>query len=302
MRDVARRILVPFGILFVLALAGAVLVQPSWCAGDSDEGASGKSDPRPDKATDKESPQADDEKPGDFWIDLRDKHGDDLNAAINEAIREMHERLEAIENQMDDLMRRSPWLRDFDRDRVPEPWWRDRPRDRRDLQPGPDIEELLRYLERELPREWPLHMQELLRELERDWPRERPEGEQFRLRIEPGPGRLLFTLRMDMQETDEAYILTLDMPGMEKEDIVVEVNDNVLSISGERKERVEEEREGERVQREIVYGRLDRTVTLPRDANVDEITSKYEEGVLTITVPKTQQEAEKGRRIIVHHP
>ena len=209
-----------------------------------------------------------------MWIDLREKHGEDLDAAIDEAIREMSERLEAIEKQMDEL-------------------------NRRDRQLAPELDELLRELERELPREWPLRMQELLRELESDQPRDR---QLFQFELGPKPDRFAFTMRMDMQETDEAYTFTLDMPGMDKEDIVVEMDEDVLSISGERTERVEEEREGERVQREITYGQFKRTITLPRDAVLDEITSKYEDGVLTITVPRRQQEAEKSRRIIVHHP
>lgn len=294
MRDVIRRVLVPFGVLLALAFAGVVFVQPSWGAGAAD-----KPNEKTDEAKGKESTEAKDEKPGDFWIDLREKHGENLDAAIDEAIREMSERLEAIEKQIDELRRHSPRFRDLDRDRPPVLWWSPRPRDRNEAGPPPDVEELLRELARELPREWPLHMQELLRELERDGPGDR---QFFQFKLGPKPDRLAFTLRMDMQETDEAYTLTLDVPGMDKDDIVVEVNDNVLSISGERKERVEEKREGEQVQREIVYGQFKRTVTLPRDAKADEITSKYEDGVLTITVPRTQQEAETGKRIIVHHP
>lgn len=210
----------------------------------------------------------------------------------------MQERLEAIEKQMDELRRQLPRFREFDRD-LPHMRWERRFRDRDEAGPPPELEELLRKLERELPREWPLHMQELLREFERDRPRDR-QLSQFE--IGPKPDRFAFTLRMDMQETDEAYVLTLDTPGMDKEDIVVEVDENVLSISGERKERIKEEHEGERVQRQIVYGQFKRTITLPRDAVLDEITLKYEDGVLIITVPRTQQEAEKSRRIIVHHP
>jgi len=293
MRDVTRKILVPFGVLLVLVLAGAVLVQPARCAGRSGEG-----DEKADKAEKKESAESGDEKPGDLWINLREKHGEDLDAAIDEAIREMEERLETLQKEMDELKRRSPRLREFDRN-LPHMLRERRLRDRDETQPRPEVDELLRGLERELPREWPLHMQELLRELERGQPR---GGQVFQFELGPKPDRFAFTLRMDMQETDEAYTFTLDMPGMEKEDIVVEVDEDVLSISGERKERVEEEREGERVQREITYGQFKRTITLPRDAVLDKITSKYEDGVLTITVPRTQQEAEKSRRIIVHHP
>ena len=76
----------------------------------------------------------------------------------------------------------------------------------------------------------------------------------------------------------------------------------MLTISGERTKRVEEDVEGENAKREIVYGSFMRTITLPRNADTEKITSEYKDGVLTIAVPKKEEQTEKSRRIIVHHP
>lgn len=100
--------------------------------------------------------------------------------------------------------------------------------------------------------------------------------------------------RMDLIETDEAYRLHLDMPGMSKDDLTISYQDNELTVSGERtSDRREEGEEYVRVERS--FGHFRRSFTLPNSVEADNIQAAYDDGVLTLTVPKT--ETEKPRQI-----
>ena len=92
------------------------------------------------------------------------------------------------------------------------------------------------------------------------------------------------------KEDEKAYYLEVDLPGIKKEDINIEVQDNMLIISGERKFKKEEEDKGyKRV--ESFFGKFERRFTLPSDADIDKIEAKTEDGVLHIIIPKVEQKA-----------
>ncbi|MFB6231552.1 MAG: Hsp20/alpha crystallin family protein [Salinibacter sp.] len=92
--------------------------------------------------------------------------------------------------------------------------------------------------------------------------------------------------RTDLAETDDAYTLRVDVPGMTKEDISINLQNNTLTISGERSsERTEESEEYVRVER--AFGNFHRTFTLPDAVDQENIEATYENGVLTINIPKT---------------
>jgi len=94
--------------------------------------------------------------------------------------------------------------------------------------------------------------------------------------------------RMDLVETDEAYRIHLDVPGMSKDDLTINYQDNQLTVSGERtSDRTDEDEEYVRVERS--FGHFYRSFTLPRTVNPDAISATYEDGVLTISVPKTEE-------------
>jgi HSP20 family protein len=100
--------------------------------------------------------------------------------------------------------------------------------------------------------------------------------------------------RTDLIETEDAYRLHLDLPGMSKDDLTINYKDNQLTVSGERaSERPGENEEFVRVERS--FGHFYRAFTLPRTVNAEDISATYENGVLTIRVPKT--EAVKPRQI-----
>lgn len=104
----------------------------------------------------------------------------------------------------------------------------------------------------------------------------------------------MWTPRTDLVETPEAYRIELDVPGIDREAIHINFQDDRLTISGERTREVHEENE-ERVRVERMFGSFFRTFTLPSTVNAEGISALHENGVLTITVPKAEES--KPRRI-----
>ena len=101
---------------------------------------------------------------------------------------------------------------------------------------------------------------------------------------------------VDIYENDDAFVATADLPGLKKEDIDVSLEDSVLTVSGERKfEASEGEGTFRRVERS--YGTFRRSFTLPRGVDAAKVEAKFEDGVLTLTLPKS--EIAKGRKITV---
>jgi HSP20 family protein len=103
---------------------------------------------------------------------------------------------------------------------------------------------------------------------------------------------------LEMTETDDAYKLTAELPGMDAGNIEVTVADGILTINGEKKEE-REEKEKDYYFSERNYGAFERSMKLPSDAAADKITAKSKDGVLTITMPKDQNAAAHKRRIAI---
>lgn len=98
----------------------------------------------------------------------------------------------------------------------------------------------------------------------------------------------------DVSESDEAYVIRVDLPGMKKEDLRIELHEDTLTLSGERTREQREERENlHRVERS--YGHFFRSFTLPKASHGQDIQASLQDGVLTIHVPK--REESKPRRI-----
>ena len=101
---------------------------------------------------------------------------------------------------------------------------------------------------------------------------------------------------VDIQENGEAYLFHAELPGLTKEDIHITLENNVLRVSGERKFEKDAKMENyHRVER--TYGTFTRTFSLPTQVDADKVQAAFENGILTITVPKAEQA--KPRRIAI---
>jgi HSP20 family protein len=101
---------------------------------------------------------------------------------------------------------------------------------------------------------------------------------------------------MDLVETDEHFVLRADLPGLSEEDVSIELEDNVLTVSGERKAEHEEKKEGfYRVERS--FGQFRRSLTLPDGVNADAIAATFDKGVLEVRIPKPEER--KPRKVAI---
>jgi HSP20 family protein len=103
---------------------------------------------------------------------------------------------------------------------------------------------------------------------------------------------------VDVIETDHAFVATADLPGLKKEEIEIALEDGVLTLSGERKlehEVNEESRNFKRIER--AYGRFSRSFTLPQGVDPSKVEATFADGVLTLTLPKS--EIVKARKIAI---
>jgi len=101
---------------------------------------------------------------------------------------------------------------------------------------------------------------------------------------------------MDLVEGDDHFLLKADLPGLSEDDVAIEVQDNVLTVSGERKHEHERKERGfYRIER--AFGRFSRSLSLPDGVNAEAISATFDKGVLEVRVPKPEQR--KPRRISI---
>ena len=107
-----------------------------------------------------------------------------------------------------------------------------------------------------------------------------------------------FTPVVNTREGEFAYHIDVDLPGVKKEDIKINVKDNVLTISGERhhKEEVKEE-DYHRI--ETSFGKFERNFTLPKGSDTENISASNKDGVLEVVIPKLEGEAETTKKVEV---
>lgn len=103
---------------------------------------------------------------------------------------------------------------------------------------------------------------------------------------------------VDITEDDKEYLIKAELPEMKKEEIKINVHEDVLSISGERK--YEKEEKGKKYHRvERAYGSFVRSFTLPEDADSSKINAEYKEGVLKLHLPKSEKAKPKAIEVKV---
>ena len=107
---------------------------------------------------------------------------------------------------------------------------------------------------------------------------------------------IAFVPSVNTREANDAYYIEVDLPGVKKEDIDIKVDENILTISGVRKLK-EEQKEEEFYKVESMYGKFERSFSLPEDVDVDNIQAHSQNGVLEIKIPKVQKVENKPKKI-----
>jgi HSP20 family protein len=101
---------------------------------------------------------------------------------------------------------------------------------------------------------------------------------------------------MDLMEADDHFVLKADLPGLAEDDVAIEIQDNTLTISGERRaEHEERERGWYRVERS--FGRFSRSLSLPEGVDPDAVKAEFDNGVLEVRIPKPEER--KPRRVAI---
>lgn len=133
---------------------------------------------------------------------------------------------------------------------------------------------------------------------------EQPLATAFRwpsLRAFSGPDEERWAPQIDVFERDNRLVTKIDLPGLKKEDVKVEVTDGYLSISGERKSETETEKDN--VYRcERSYGSFYRAVPLPEGAKLEDVKATFGDGVLEVSVPLSAKAGSQARTVKIEEP
>lgn len=107
-----------------------------------------------------------------------------------------------------------------------------------------------------------------------------------------GSSQFSFVPRVDVMEDEKAFEIHVAVPGMNKEDFKIDLNDNYLTISGERK-LSKEKKENNFYSVETQYGTFSRSFTLPENVDAQKISARYNNGILELVVPKDEKKTLK---------
>ena len=100
-------------------------------------------------------------------------------------------------------------------------------------------------------------------------------------------------IKVDVEENDKSYVVKAEIPGVRKEDIDVQIDANVVTISAESKREKKVEEKGKVIRSERYYGSMLRSFSLGNDVDQTEATAKYADGILELTLPKKATSAAK---------
>lgn len=130
-------------------------------------------------------------------------------------------------------------------------------------------------------------------------PREREDNDFFAPFFSGSPFEFVATPAIDLEETEKDIVVRAETPGMEKNEFSIELENDTLILRGEKKHK--EEHKDRNVHRvECRYGRFDRRVALPAEVEADKAAAEYKNGVLTITIPKSESARRKAIAVKVN--
>jgi HSP20 family protein len=112
-----------------------------------------------------------------------------------------------------------------------------------------------------------------------------------------GTAQPVYSPRLDVYEEKDNIIVDVDLPGLENDDVSVTVDGDVLTLKGEKKQEGEEKEDGNVYRRERFYGSFQRSLQLPSDIDAEKVNAAYTNGVLRVTLPKS--EAAKPKQIAI---
>ena len=113
------------------------------------------------------------------------------------------------------------------------------------------------------------------------------------------PVDTFFAPRVDIKERDDHYEVTAELPGVNKEDVHITLEDGILSLEAETRQEDKEEENGKVIRQERRYGKYRRSFNLGGNVHEEDISASFENGVLKLTAPKAKEETPVQRRIEV---
>lgn len=105
-----------------------------------------------------------------------------------------------------------------------------------------------------------------------------------------------YSMPIEISDKGEEYDIKAELPGIKKEDLDIDIEDNYLRINAKKFDETKEEEKNFK-HSEFNYGEFSRTIQLPEEINIDKTEAKLEHGVLKITAPKLHKEKEKSKKI-----
>ncbi len=118
----------------------------------------------------------------------------------------------------------------------------------------------------------------------------------FNTSVKEETGIAAFAPAVDIEEKEKEFRITAELPGLKKEEIKINIKDNLLAISGEKKNVKKTEDENYH-RTERIYGSFQRTFRLPEYADQDNIAAEYKDGILNVSIPKLEESISKNVEI-----
>ena len=109
-----------------------------------------------------------------------------------------------------------------------------------------------------------------------------------------------FAPRIEVKEKKNQYLISAELPGVDKDDVHVTLENGILTIEAESHQEDKEEKDGRIIRQERRYGKFMRSFNLGSDVQQSDIHAKFKNGVLTLTAPKAEPAIESSRRIDIH--